>query len=415
MAGFDTWGNVSYFLGVVPAIEALGYRAFAIKLDPFNSIEQRAIQAAAQIDEILERTGAAKVHVIGHSQGGLDARYLVSHFGYGDRIASVTTIGTPHRGTVIVDAALGYAGNQTAAALIALGNALVGAATHTRADLEAQLVGLSRRYVIGTFNPHNLDDPSVSYYSFSGVTHAQWSSGAGRDIVNPLLAASHLVLTHLAGRNDGMVPEQSARWGTYLGALPADHMDEIGHNLGVGASVFDHREFYADLARFLNGAGPAPIYEDERARGTRAVRIGDLYRVQHTFTGVEVEEYADLVDMESPQYSVENPEGEVMVHPTLVTSLVTRFVGQLDFVSRKSELVFGEPVYTGEMVSCEVRLTDVEPRGRRAEVTAEASCRGRADRPILDATVSGLLVWPQSDSPEGLEPAESSVPDSDQR
>src|SRR6185295_1663942 len=71
--------------------------------------EVRAQAIAKQIDTILARTGKAKVNLVGHSQGGLDARILASPNGlkYGDRIASVTTVATPHRGTKVADAALG--------------------------------------------------------------------------------------------------------------------------------------------------------------------------------------------------------------------------------------------------------------------------------------------------------------------
>jgi hypothetical protein len=39
--------------------------------------------------------------------GGLDARYLISKLGYGTKVASLTTISTPHRGSPLADVALG--------------------------------------------------------------------------------------------------------------------------------------------------------------------------------------------------------------------------------------------------------------------------------------------------------------------
>ena len=35
--------------------------------------------------------------------GGLDARYLISRLGMADRVLSLTTLGTPHRGTSFAD------------------------------------------------------------------------------------------------------------------------------------------------------------------------------------------------------------------------------------------------------------------------------------------------------------------------
>lgn len=57
----------------------------------------------AVIDGICEKSGAEKVNIIAHSKGGLEARYLVSSLGMENRIASVTTLCTPHHGSVSMD------------------------------------------------------------------------------------------------------------------------------------------------------------------------------------------------------------------------------------------------------------------------------------------------------------------------
>ena len=36
--------------------------------------------------------------------------------------------------------------------------------------------------------------------------------------------------------HDGLVPVQSAKWGTFLGCVPADHLDEIGQIAGRAAA-----------------------------------------------------------------------------------------------------------------------------------------------------------------------------------
>lgn len=52
------------------------------------------------------RTLGPKVHIIAHSMGGLDARHMLRDFrdeGAVERVASLTTIGTPHLGTSFAD------------------------------------------------------------------------------------------------------------------------------------------------------------------------------------------------------------------------------------------------------------------------------------------------------------------------
>ncbi|MEU5622710.1 MULTISPECIES: esterase/lipase family protein [Streptomyces] len=54
------------------------------------------------IEEICERTGSERVDVVGHSLGGLIARYYVQRLGGDLRVRTLVTLGTPHAGTKVV-------------------------------------------------------------------------------------------------------------------------------------------------------------------------------------------------------------------------------------------------------------------------------------------------------------------------
>ncbi|MHA5053837.1 esterase/lipase family protein [Streptomyces sp. SD15] len=67
----------------------------------------RDIRAAAEflgrhIEEICERTGRDQVDIVGHSLGGLIARYYVQCLGGDLRVRTVVTLGTPHAGTRVL-------------------------------------------------------------------------------------------------------------------------------------------------------------------------------------------------------------------------------------------------------------------------------------------------------------------------
>ncbi|MEV5148301.1 alpha/beta fold hydrolase [Streptomyces sp. NPDC052727] len=51
------------------------------------------------IEEICERTGSAQVDIVGHSLGGLIARYYTQCLGGDLRVRTLVTLGTPHSGT----------------------------------------------------------------------------------------------------------------------------------------------------------------------------------------------------------------------------------------------------------------------------------------------------------------------------
>ena len=53
----------------------------------------------ALVEALCIETGYERVHVIGHSMGGLVARYFVQRMGGDSRVHTLVTLGTPHQGT----------------------------------------------------------------------------------------------------------------------------------------------------------------------------------------------------------------------------------------------------------------------------------------------------------------------------
>ena len=52
-----------------------------------------------EVERIVEETGFERIHIIGHSLGGLIARYYVTRLGGDARVHTLITLGTPHEGS----------------------------------------------------------------------------------------------------------------------------------------------------------------------------------------------------------------------------------------------------------------------------------------------------------------------------
>ncbi|AGP57137.1 hypothetical protein M271_28385 [Streptomyces rapamycinicus NRRL 5491] len=76
-------------------IEALNYSPLPCDLRTAAALLGR------HIEEACARTGHGQVDVIGHSLGGLIARYYVQRLGGDARVHTLVTLGTPHGGTRI--------------------------------------------------------------------------------------------------------------------------------------------------------------------------------------------------------------------------------------------------------------------------------------------------------------------------
>lgn len=278
--GFEDFAGtefITYFYGVKDDLAARGETmVFTPAVDPFNDSEARGAMLLAHVERILAETGHSRVNIIGHSQGGLDARY-VAH-ARPDLVASVTTYATPHQGTPIADVVLGVVEDPRAMDLADRLVQIIGAPLWDAAGEETSVFAALRQFStegITAFNATHTDVEGVAYFSLTGRTdrHPHVSDCDAEnepafiadyrlvtDPVDPLLDIPEQIVDGGAESitSDGLVRARDARWGRFLGCVPADHFDEIGQLLGDDPGFgnrFDYLALYADLIAWLRSEG----------------------------------------------------------------------------------------------------------------------------------------------------------------
>ena len=80
---------------------AEGYPSFVADIDAIGSVDTNAEQLKRYIERVLAESGAEKVNIIAHSKGGLDSKFMITELGMEDKVASLTTLCTPHKGSLI--------------------------------------------------------------------------------------------------------------------------------------------------------------------------------------------------------------------------------------------------------------------------------------------------------------------------
>jgi triacylglycerol lipase len=213
----------SYFRGIPDGLRQAGHVVHVARVPPTASIDLRAAALARQV-RLLD----ARVNIIAHSMGGLDARLAIARYGLGDRVASLTTIGTPHHGTPLADVALAF-----------------GEWRRVRGVLDRVGLNVDGVYDVSTkrmreFNRRVPNAPDVIY---NNVVAAVNLDAGG---VHAMLSVGHSYLLRKAGPNDGIVPAMSQLWGETLEEVDADHWAQIGW-----FGRFDVRQFYIRLANRL--------------------------------------------------------------------------------------------------------------------------------------------------------------------
>jgi triacylglycerol lipase len=233
--GFDTLTfagpTADYFRGVVAELAKLGVRVFVARLPPLGGIEQRARILADYVRTI----DADRVNLVAHSMGGLDARYAIAKLGLEKKVASLVTIGTPHRGTPIAD--------RGSRVLSTLG---LGKLARTLGFDLAAFEDLT----IPSMERFNREIPDAAGVFYASVLAIGGRAGAGDQVrVHPLLRPTHRLLAP-GGPNDGLVPSESQRWGVVVAEVPSDHWGVIGWS-----GAFDVPDLYRRIARELGERG----------------------------------------------------------------------------------------------------------------------------------------------------------------
>lgn len=104
---FTAFGTkiADYFREIPKALRDAGYVVPPPpKLNPAGKVKDRAQDLKRYFDDSTNPDLAGQpVHLIAHSMGGLDARYMISHLGMAGRVLTLTTIDTPHHGSPIAD------------------------------------------------------------------------------------------------------------------------------------------------------------------------------------------------------------------------------------------------------------------------------------------------------------------------
>jgi triacylglycerol lipase len=229
---------VEYFYGLRERLLQAGNAVHQANLTPFQAIEHRAAQLKTQIESAFPEN---KVNLICHSMGGLDARYLTSCLGFADRVASITTIGTTHRGSHLADMALA----RSFPGALGLANWLL-------SFLGASLEGLRQcttEYCQRTLYRLAPNMPGVGYFSAMSTIEA---ATPGRAL--PVFFLPWKILARIEGDNDGLVSEESSKWGEHICTYRGDHYAQIGQLLGHARGL-DYIKFHDQILKRLKREG----------------------------------------------------------------------------------------------------------------------------------------------------------------
>ncbi|KAF8213253.1 Alpha/Beta hydrolase protein [Mycena galopus ATCC 62051] len=296
--------EVTHWRGIKEVLEANGTEVLITRVPATSSPVDRA--------KVLEEKISAaypgrSVHLIGHSMGGLDCRYLTTHLTQRKfNVLSITTIATPHRGSAFANHFLTTVGRARMPSVLSLLDLLPNGGGDGKA-FECLTIESMRK-----FNVETPDDPAVRYFS--------WGATYEPGLIDTWKWPHSVVLEH-EGENDGLVSVASSKWGTYLGTLQGvSHLNLVGWiNTAqykwaemMGREItFRPATFYLGIADMLAGEveGQPPVEQQKGDATGDELQLGGS---QLSKTGNEAGRGVDVAEdsrgLDEPTSSAQPPQ-----------------------------------------------------------------------------------------------------------
>jgi acyl dehydratase len=118
---------------------------------------------------------------------------------------------------------------------------------------------------------------------------------------------------------------------------------------------------------------------------------GLTLETSRTFTTAMVEAFVALTADSGSHHVRRDSRDRLLVHGLLVASLATELGGRLDFLARTIDLEFLQPVYTGDTVSCELRVESVERDDRGARLRLVGTATNQDSAPVMRVVSTGRV------------------------
>ena len=221
---------VSYFPGIPEFLAQPGNRVLVADVHPTKGVADRASQLKAFIEK---ESPGEPVHILAHSMGGLDSRYMISQLGMAQRVLTLTTIGTPHRGSSFADWGISRLERIVKPVLDLF-------------DFPYQAFYDLTTAKCREFNEQAPDAPTVRYFSVAG-RHPE-TGWLGR------MQLLHQIVRAAEGPNDGVVSVASATYGEGCEEWEGDHLSLVNWTDPAGPRA-DRQQDYARLVGRLADEG----------------------------------------------------------------------------------------------------------------------------------------------------------------
>ncbi|MGN7408765.1 FAS1-like dehydratase domain-containing protein [Sporosarcina sp. SAFN-010] len=124
-----------------------------------------------------------------------------------------------------------------------------------------------------------------------------------------------------------------------------------------------------------------------------SLKVGDIIKFTRTFTVRDVELFIEISGDEGIHHVSPDEQGRRVIQGLLTATLPTKVGGDHNVLARTMNFEFFRPVFTGDTISCEVKIEKYERQeSDRTAITASFTCKNQNGKEVLQGLFSGVIL-----------------------
>ena len=121
------------------------------------------------------------------------------------------------------------------------------------------------------------------------------------------------------------------------------------------------------------------------------MQVGDMISWQRTFTEADVRLFAQVSGDQGEHHLVPDEQGRLMAHGLLTATLPTKIGGDINLIASEMTFAFHRPVCVGDTITCEVRITELEPQEKYFKLNSSWICRNQNGKEVMTGGGRGVI------------------------
>ena len=121
------------------------------------------------------------------------------------------------------------------------------------------------------------------------------------------------------------------------------------------------------------------------------MEIGDLISWQRTFTETDIRAFTELSGDAGEHHLQPDANGRLMAHGLLTATIPTKIGGDMNFIAREMTFQFYRPVFSGDTISCDVTVAELEQAEELTKILTTFVCRNQNGKDVMTGTARGVI------------------------